>query len=208
MKTPKLIQIKPAIKLFLGQYKYKVALITTTARWFRSDTFTKIPSKIDEYYTTSRRNKLLRDEDVGYSLELYNVLKNYSGYKLRIEHPILSIYTNDYQLVELLTRVNEIKVKYVSKPVDDREIPTGTILLKRTPYKYKVTFGKTTQSYASFVEWCESTELVKLSKATKLQLEKASWRGGSFYVKTEKGLTMVKIFLGPVITKLETIINT
>jgi hypothetical protein len=68
--------------------------------------------------------------------------------------------------------------------------------------------GKTRNSYASFISWTENNSKVKMTNNAIRDLGRdRSWGGCYFYVKDEKCLTMVKMFLGSEIGRIDRIIN-
>ena len=81
------------------------------------------------------------------------------------------------------------------------------VLVKNLDYGYRITMGRTRQDFTSFVKWCEDkTEKVKLPKRASKDLCKPhSWGGYYFYVRDDKTLTMVKVFLGGHIQLVESV---
>jgi hypothetical protein len=68
--------------------------------------------------------------------------------------------------------------------------------------------GRTRKSFPDFLTWASKINKVRLTKRTKNELAKEkSWGGYYFYVKDEKTLTMVKIFLGNHIQTVEKVIK-
>ena len=75
-------------------------------------------------------------------------------------------------------------------------------------FGFKITMGSARQNLSSFVQWSKDNPKVRLPKRAKHDLSKDYSHGGShFYVKDEKSLTLVKMFLGSYITKIETVIR-
>ena len=64
------------------------------------------------------------------------------------------------------------------------------------------------QAACEYFEWCENNPKIRLPKRARRDLSKDSNPGGGFfYVKDDKSLTLVKMFLGRTITKVETVIK-
>lgn len=216
MKIPKSVLIKPTVKLFGGTYQYKVVLRTVAANWFRSENFNKIPDRVADPKIAAKVLPLSNgaryvslEQTLEYVSALYHILnQDRTSYSTRVEYPILSIYSNDELLIEQLVNVDCTNVKYICQPLAGSTLHTNTIILKRVPFKFKVTIGRTFQSYDSFLKWCEQSEKIRITKATIRNLAKAnSFAGGFFYVKDDAALMMVKIFFGNCITKVETIVS-
>ena len=69
--------------------------------------------------------------------------------------------------------------------------------------------GSAKQNLSSFVNWSKNNPKVRLPKRAQKDLVKDYSPGGSyFYVKDAKSLTMVKMFLGSYISKVETVVRT
>jgi hypothetical protein len=97
-------------------------------------------------------------------------------------------------------------VKYVSVPMPGSEsnLEDKKIIVKNLDYGYRITMGRTRQNYNNFLQWCTGKDKVKLTKRASSQLAKEhSWGGYYFYVKDDKSLTMVKMFLSSNIQNVE-----
>jgi len=206
------ILVKKSTKLFSDKYHYKVVLKTPAAHWFRPEHFCKIvdrikdPNSIKKYIYNTK--SLSEENGVEYVKKIYKILQKSSDYSIRVESPYLSVYTNDYKLIENLAYINSKLTKYISVPAS-KNLQPGEIYSKKLDFKYKIHFGSTTKNYKNFVDWCENNLKIKISRGSKLSLLKdKSYLGGYFYIKDEKTLTMVKIFLGEIIKKIETITKT
>ncbi len=127
-------------------------------------------------------------------------------FELRVENPWISIYTDNKKNVDALIKLDENRVKYISRP--EHAISAGTIILPKVDYEFKVTIGKTTHENHAFVEWAESNPKVKLTKSCiKEMLKDQSWGGSYFYLTGEKTLLVAKMHLGGSITKIERILK-
>jgi hypothetical protein len=84
----------------------------------------------------------------------------------------------------------------------------NTIILKRINYDFRVTMGNCPNTVINFVQWCENNSKVQLTVRAKKELsQQRSWGGSHFYVKDDKSLTMVKMFLGSYISKIERVVK-
>lgn len=201
MKLPKQVDIQYSNRLFSNKFKYKVVLRLSNSGKLRGlnvdNIFDRVFSKFDK-----NEEKFCR--------QLIGILQKNADFQIRIETPYASIYTNSENTVEKLTSIDSSKVKYVSIPSPDAKelIVDNTVALKTLDFNFRVNLGQTRQNYSNFVEWAESNPKLKLPKRCKRDLSKNYSNGGSyFYVKDEKVLTMVKMFLGSTITRVENVVR-
>lgn len=207
MKLHPSIQTKETTRLFCQKYKYKIVLKTRAAGWFRGNSLDNVKVQLAD---PKIMGKMLSAIEQNYVLKLCLELKKLSDYILRVESPLISVYTNNLTIVERLAKVSHENVKYVSAPLSGSEnlLEEKKIIVKRLDYLFKVTMGRTRQSYTDFLTWCEGKDKVRLPKRAKLQLAKEhSWGGYYFYVKDEKCLTMVKMFVGGDIQTVESVVK-
>jgi hypothetical protein len=207
MKLHPSIQTKETTRLFCQKYKYKIVLKTRAAGWFRGNSLDNVKVQLAE---PKIMGKMLTAIEQNYVLKLCLELKKLTDYILRVESPLISVYTNNLTIVEKLAKVSHENVKYVSAPLAGSEnlLEDKKIIVKRLDYAFKVTMGRTRQNYTDFLTWCEGKDKVRLPKRAKSQLAKEhSWGGYYFYVKDEKCLTMVKMFVGSDIQTVESVVK-
>ena len=90
----------------------------------------------------------------------------------------------------------------------DAVLEEGKVIVKNIDFNYKVTMGRTRQDFISFVKWCEDNDKIRMPKRAKADLSKNKcWGGSHFYVKDEKTLTLVKMFVGGFIHTVELVIK-
>ena len=212
MKLPKSVQIKDTVSLFSNKYKYKIVLVCPGAGFFRGNKLDYALEKLTEIKKGDSNPpwfKTKGKDDLEYCFTLQRVLTSLSDYEIRIEHPLLNFYTNTPGNLEKLADIDENRVKYVCLPDKNiGELEQNTVVVKKLDYKHKVHLGSTRQEYNDFVKWCENNSKIRLTKSAKRDLSKArSWGGSYFYVKDDKSLTMVRMFLGSSIVKIETVIK-
>lgn len=196
----------------MGKYKYKVVLVCPVASWFRGNNLEFVVSKLAELDAGVNHPawlKLKGPEDKEYCHKLYRMMRDTVGYELRIEHPFINFYTDTPAHVEKLAAIDEYRVKYVSMPNKaNPALEAGKVLVKKLDFDYKVHMGRTRQDYKNFVAWAENNDKLRLPKRIKTDLSKSrSWGGGFFYVKGEQTLTLVKVFVGSDINKIESVIK-
>jgi hypothetical protein len=208
MKLPLSIQTKQTTRLFNGKYKYKIVLVSKAASWFRGANLESVKSNaavIDRKSQPIWAQKLSHD-DVDYVNHLVNTMEKAPDFIIRVESPYINFYTNNVTDIEKLAKIKETSVKYVSYPApgSESDLDNKKIIVKNLDFAYRVTMGKSKQNYSNFLQWCENIDRVRLPKRARLQLARnTSWGGYYFYVKDDKTLTMVKMFVGGNILSVE-----
>ena len=207
MKFLKLHKVTYIDKLFQGKYRYKVVVSSGLAGWFRGGNLERISLLLQhgDYYS----RKATTTEKV-YAQKLHKLLENIEDWQIRVETPHISIYLDNVKDLGSVVKLSSHKIKYISIPNPDNEskLVNQTVLVKNLDFDYRITIGSTHQNYISFVNWCKDNAKVRLPKRAAKDLSKDhSPGGGFFYVKDEKSLTMVKMFLGRTITKVENVIR-
>lgn len=203
-------KIKPTTKLFNDTYKYKVVVVTALAHWFKKEFILNFTKKLKELTETSSSLwiQLKKEGGSAYAESVYDVLTSITNYNVRVEHPYLHIYTNNLSDIQTIVDLNESRVKFVFLPENEDLLSAGVVFSKRINFQYKITLGQSAQSYDSFVKWCKDNPKIRITKKTEKNLLRArSYDPGYFYVKDDKSMTMVKMFVGAIIRKVETIVN-
>lgn len=204
MKLPQSIQTKQTVRLFTGKYKYKIVLVSKAAGWFRGAKLDNVKQNIANVDLIW--SKKLNADDRTYALDLATAMSTMSDYVIRVESPYINFYTNNEKDIETIAKINALGVKYISLPAAGSEssLDDNKIIVKNLDFDYRVTMGRTRQNHFSFVEWCKDKDKIKLTKRAASQLSKdASWGGYYFYVKDDKTMTMVKMFVGGAIQAIE-----
>ncbi len=209
MKFLKNHNVKYSNKLFRNKYKYKVVFTSGVAGWFRGSD----PAQIQKHYDDKNQYYFARQAtsaDKKHALSVAHLLVNVEEWYARVETPFVSIYLNDENHLESVIKACKNRVKYVEIPDPKSEnlLAEGTVLVKKLDYKFKVSLGVSNQNHSNFVQWCENNPKIRMPKRAKRDLVRDSNAGGGFfYVKDEKVLTMVKMFLGRTITKIEAVVQ-
>lgn len=215
MKLPKSVQIKETTTLFSNKYNYKVVLVCPGAAWFRSKNYDFTQSKLDEIepsHFSGRYSKIRSQADLNYSYKVLFNLRSFNDneYDTRIENPLISVYTNNTSYIEKLAAIDEARVKFVCLPSKNiQKLDPGKVVVKTLDYDYKV-FLATMRNIdnSSFLKWTENNKHIRITKRCIRDLkQRASWGGSYFYVKDAKTLTMVKMFLGSHISRIEEVIK-
>jgi hypothetical protein len=206
------MEFKTTRRLFRNTYQYKIVLVCAGAGLFRSG---EIMPVLDELKTNWAKKDKLRynshiktQDDLDYALKLATELNNLSDYDLRVEAPWISIYTNTESNVNALIALDPNKIKYVSKPDPGSNLASGTIVMPKMDYDYRITLGKTTHPNPSFIEWASTSRKCRLTKSCIRDLEKPrSWGGTHFYITGDNNLLLAKMHLGGSIAKVERIVK-
>lgn len=213
MKLHQSIKTKNTIRLFNGKYKYKIVLLSKAASWFRGG---DLEATKKSFAAAQDSNilwvKKLSAYDLDYAFKLIVALAQVNkDYVIRVENPYINFYTNTPADIEKLSKIDSTSVKYVSFPAPGNEtvLDDKKIIVKTLDYSYKVTMGRTNQNFSNFINWCKGKEdRIRLTKSSIKHLSKdASWGGYYFYVKDDKTLTMVKMFLGVFVQSVESVIK-
>jgi hypothetical protein len=207
---------KTSNQLFKGAYQYKIVLVCVGASLFRGRDMVQTLSLLKQVDLTKTKNtsyirynvSIKTQEDLDYALSLQKQLSKSTDYDIRVESPYISFYTNNKKDVDSLIKLDNSKVKYVCVPPSNTTLETGTIILPKIPFEYKVTLGKTTQNHSAFISWAESNSKVKVTKSCKKDLNRDhSWGGTYFYITGDNNLLLAKMHLGGSINKVERIIK-
>lgn len=202
------------IKLFEKKFKYKIVLKTPVAHWFRSNDLANVKNKLKLLKETGKlpykeEDRLRNLDDTKYVQQLVNLLSKFSDYKLRVQLPYVTIYTNSQKNIESLASIDVKNVKYISLPKEGSLLlESNKIVLKRLDYAFKINLKGTTQEFNNFITWAENNSKIRLTKRVKKDLtSEYSVGGGYFYVKDDKTLSMVRLFIGPCIRSVETVVK-
>lgn len=209
MRLPKSLQIKETVSLYAKKYQYKVVLVTPVAYIFRGNDLEFAAKCIESRHFPSW-TKIKSEEDIEYSAKVLEVLKSLNNdYTIRVENPRLNFYSNDPLAVETLVNLDESNIKYITIPYKSSpKLNSDSVIVKKLDYDYKITIGRTRRDHSSFLAWADGNEKIKLTKKCERELKRSqSWGGFYFYVRGEKTLTMVRMFLGSDIAKTETVLK-
>jgi hypothetical protein len=211
VKLPKSIKVKDTVSLFSNKYKYKIVIVCPVASWYRGNDLDNVKEQLAKLNLSTNQPwvKIKSQDDIDFCHALYNTIVKLSDYDLRIEHPLINFYTNNTSDIEVLSKLNPDRIKYISLPnKQNPALTNNTVLVKRLDYDYKVHIGKSRRENSKFVSWAENNDKIRLTgRAKKDLMRSASWGGSYFYVKGEKTLTMVKLFLTSEISKVESVIK-
>lgn len=191
-------------KLFYDEYPYKLSLRNSLGDIFRGKNFKHARDELDQLQSMYERNVPLergiyrkRYYDIETFKEaklLFQELTIKDAYMIRIENPILQLYSHDK---DWLLKLSDL----VKNPIDFYE--PETVLFKNeilvdtpTEYKYRITLPAKVDS--SLGKWIKNNP--KFAKAGPVCLEEMHnngyVKGLYFYVRDEKILNLVSLMLG------------
>ena len=206
------MEFKTTRRLFRNTYQYKIVLVCAGSGLFRTGDAMSTLNDIKRDWLDKDKprynNHIKNQDDLDYALKLATELNNLSDYDLRVEAPWISIYTNTESNVDKLIALDPNRIKYVSKPDPATNLASGTIVMPKMDYDYRITMGKTTQPNPSFIEWAQTSKKCKLTKSCVRDLEKPrSWGGTHFYITGDNNLLLARMHLGGSIAKVERIVK-
>ena len=212
MKLPKSLKVKETTSLYSNKFCYKVVIVTPFASFFRRSDAGDLKLKLLKLDRSKLPSfiKIKSPEDISYAVKICEVIEEAScDHNIRIESPYLNFYCSDSLTVELLVNVDPSQIKYITIPFNTSPtLSENTVIVKKLDFDYKVTMGRTRKDHCDFLDWALKSDKIKLTKKIKKDLTRSnSWGGGYFYVKGEKTLTMVRMFLGSNIAKTETVLK-
>lgn len=212
MKLHQSIKTIRTVKLFNKKYRYKIVVRSPVAHWFRNKNLKYVCHQLEILKKEGKLRykeevKLKNISDQEYVAQLVNFFENLSDYNLRIEYPCITVYSNSEKDVETLANINIKNVRYVSLPETGVELLNSNIrILKRLDYGFRINLRAAKQDFNNFLKWSDGNPKIRITKRAKKDLSKSVSFGGSyFYVKDEKTLSLVRMFIGPCIRSIETI---
>ena len=215
MKLPKSVQIKETTTLFSGKYNYKIVLVCPGASLFRGKNYGFTQSKLDEvtpHHFSDKWARIRNQDDLNYSYKVLYYLRKFNDteYDTRVESPLISVYTNNKTYIEQLAAIDDNRVKILCLPSKNiQKLDPGKVVVKTLDFDYKVYLSTIkNKDNSSFLNWIKDNNKVRVTKRCIKDLSQSvSWGGSYFYVKDAKTLTMVKMFLGSDISRIEQVIK-
>jgi len=140
------------VKLFYDEYPYKLVVRNSLSHIFRDKNLPNAKKEIDKLQDLLvkgqplTRTAFLRSESVELQTfleaqKLYIEFNQYTDYKLRIENPLMQIYSHSYDWLINITRKIKNCVE-LWEPNSKVELAPNVILIdKPNDFEYKVTLG-------------------------------------------------------------------
>jgi len=212
MNHLKLLPTKKTNKLFLDLYRYKIVLISKLATTFRGRDIEDAAEKIAHW----RENKTFPGwvyngvaSDLDRAFNIVKAFQKVSDYKLMVSSPFLTFYTDKFDDFKQVSKELFDYIKYISMPEDNRPIlEKNTVYLKRIDYDFKITITQRVPNNESFFKWCTGNDKIRMPRRCRDHIRRG-WRSGDsyFYVKDAKTLSMVQMFLGSNIQRIDRVVK-
>jgi len=212
MNHLKLLPTKKTNKLFLDLYRYKIVLVSKLATTFRGRDIEDAAEKIAHW----RENKTFPGwvyngvaSDLDRAFNIVKAFQKVSDYKLMVSSPFLTFYTDKFDDFKQVSKELFDYVKYISMPEDTRPVlEKNTVYLKRIDYDFKITITQRVPNNESFFKWCTGNDKIRMPRRCRDHVRRG-WRSGDsyFYVKDAKTLSMVQMFLGSNIQRIDRVVK-
>ena len=212
MNHLKLLPTKKTNKLFLDKFRYKIVLVSRLAGTFRGGNIEDAAEKITYY----KENRVFPgwiyngvDSDLDRAFNIMKSLQKVNDFKLMVSNPFLTFYTDNLDDFKQVSKELFDYIKYVSMPENSRPVlEKNTVYLKRINYDFKITITQRVPNNESFFNWCKDNDKIRMPRRCCDHVRRG-WRSGDsyFYVKDAKTLSMVQIFLGSNIQRIDRVIK-
>jgi len=217
------LQLQETKKLFWDRYLFRISVFNGLSYIFRSKKLDYAREILDQLQTlydndqplvisSNLRNKHITEQDFVNAKALLKELLKYKGdYLLRVENPILNIYSNDehWMLSLIPTKIN---VTEYSRPADEisQDLLSKNIIITNdlVEYEYKITLGDRIGNGSNFRNWIENNkDKIKIGAVCLKAIEDNAYcRGYYFYVRSEKIIPLINIILGNGIQRIDKIV--
>lgn len=207
---------------FYNKYWYKLETINAIAHIFREKQFSYTRSCLEtltQEYSKGKELLLKRAfietpvsiNDYEDSHTMYNTFIQQKGdYSLRVENPILNVYSNDCEWLEKLAGNLKNECFLYAPDTNLKNLlnrDTPVIVVKRpTPFKYRITLKNRVSN--DFARWIDANpDKVKIGKRAYEHISTSGYAHGYyFYLTSEKMLQLVQIMIGGNISRVEEVV--
>jgi hypothetical protein len=217
-----MLELKDTRKLFYGKYIYRVEMYFPHCHYFRNKNFNYAREALDSMQKQYEENGQITEPFVfrNYSKSVsisnfhdlkrfYNVLKDTNAqYLMRIESPYVNVYSNDLELVNLLTSNFSKRTTSVHQPKNETHkqllLKDKNIIFTKSPsnYEYKLDLRVTDpEKFEHFISYCKDKDSCSTPSGVSIN----SWYRTSqrtLYLKNKKSLSFISLFDGFVIQKI------
>lgn len=189
---------------------------TSTASIFRNKDFNYAKYRLDLWnqdiskgiqpsFGLYRTNKTISVSDIHFAHKLLKIFSRPPcEYTLRIEGFTINIFSNNVNwLNQLVTDLGDNAYEF-AEPENHNvttyllDNPSHEITNRKDDFQYKVKTKFTRKSFKSFGNWCTTAQNIKISKQflDELLSDQSLYEGRTIYVKDEKTLNIVTLFIG------------
>jgi len=208
-----LLPTKRTNKLFLDKFRYKIVLVSKFAPTFRNKDIESIISKILYWKSVDKFPPYIWSGDSSdYEIGLLIARTFQSAVhesKIMVSSPFISFYTDDENDFKNISKILKNLIRYISIPSESTPVlEKNTVYLKRVPFGFKVTISHRIDNHESFFNWCRDNDKIRMPERCQRHI-KRGWKVGDsyFYVKDSKTLSMVQMFIGSNIQRIDRVIN-
>ena len=198
-------------KLFYNNYLYKISIINQLSDLFRKKDLKFVKAEIDILFGKLEnqaeltlvhylRYRHISENDLLVAKKIWKYLinvKNNTEYKLRIQHPTMTFYTNDTDFIDGIASLVDDYCEIWKPNEDNIDILKNNkdiiIVNKPTEYELKATFVN--QNISSLVNWIEQNpDKVKAGRTLMEVAKRSSYIEGLYiYVRDEKILQLISL---------------
>ena len=215
-------------KLHYGKYLYKLVLANPLSSIFRTElqksgdlVYAKVKlDELNERYSRGevltkdvwRTTLVIEETEFLDALDIYNNLKSFDDYKIRVERgSFMWLYSNNKELLLLLRNKMRSSAKEFWEPAEENinflKQEKNVVLVNSQPdFPLRVWLGYNKIDPA-LANWLENNKDKSSVGNKTLQNIKNGWCGGNyFYVRNEKVLIMIEMLVGHNIQRIEKLV--
>lgn len=209
---------KKTNKLFYDRYVNKISIYYDLAEDFRNSEIENLQITFDSYKLTLENSKgepvnigrwhkrPLTQDNLAVGIRLVDILRANPDFSIRVEGRILSIYSNDDSVIDSISKISGVSIRYMSMPANSKikdfllKNPKK-IISKEYTHKYKVTVNPLRDQEENFREWAKKLPKIKLNSKSLRRSD------GYFYVEDEKTLGLCRLFLSNRIRRIDELVR-
>ena len=194
------------VKLFYDEYPYKLVVRNSLSHIFRDKNLPNAKQEIDKLQdflvkgqpltrTTYLRSETVELQTFLEAQKLYIEFNQFTDYKLRIENPLMQIYSHNYEWLVNITRIVKNCIE-LWEPNSKVQLEPNVILTdKPSIFEYKVTLGLEVDP--GLATWITANPDKAKAGATCLKeiANKGYTRDFYIYIRDEKILQLLNLFV-------------
>ena len=198
------------IKLFYDEYPYKIVVRNSLSHIFREKNLANAKAELDilqEKYERGEslvRTVYLKETQIDTSTfteakSLYAEFTKQQDFKIRIENPIMQIYSHDYNWLQMLSKKIHSTFQFWEPNLPISFLEKNIILVQAVPeYEYKVTLNRGVDP--ALADWIRHNDgKAKAGNLCLETIEQAGYTKGFYiYVRDKKVLQLLSLFIGKV----------
>lgn len=138
---------------------------------------------------------------------LFGLFQTKTDFKLRVEKPYISVYSNDINwLLNVTYKIANVTELWSPDPSIEHKLEKNIIIVEHpSDYPIKVTLGNGGVIDPGFINWANNnTNLIKIGPTLKEKILESGYVSGLyFYVRDEKILDLVSLMISSAIVRVE-----